>query len=40
MLEKVLGVPTVSSLPLMSPARTWHMAACMAPVQSQTFGQW
>lgn len=39
MLEKVLGVVTVSSPPLMNPARTWHMAAFMAPLQSQTLGQ-
>lgn len=30
MLEKALGVPAVSSLPLMSPARIWHIAACIA----------
>lgn len=38
MLEKVLGVLTVSSPPLMSPARTWHMAACTAPYNLKPLG--
>lgn len=41
MLEKVPAVLTLSSLPLMSPARTWYMAAGTgSPCNRKTLGQW